>query len=551
MALRSVVSQEIVRLTNTDSPAASAGVAVGKPLQADPSSVSSFDQYRTWLKACVDTHSECPGNELVDLPHRVLEVMSDAGEPCLRLIETHQRKGRYTALSHCWGTFGGLQTLKSCLDSHLIRIDKKDLSKTVHDAVIITRGLDLRFLWLDTLCIIQDDSEDWKRESSKMGSIYRQAHVTIAASGAQNGSEGCFFTRRSVPDPVAIPVTFPPRKELTEINFKMHAGSVADGLMDNPLSKRGWCLQELILSRRIINFGRDRVIWRCKEVLAAEDYANLRQSQEGILDHRLQLQSHPLQGSGRYSWFAVIQDYTRRKLTKESDKLYAIDGLANLFRSSINGPYCYGLWLRHIHEGLLWMSSDGQMQRPRLRRAPSWSWASLDGAINHLHTLQPKTNDVYSTAQIVQFAGGEPDLIRTTHIVEPSSDGMLVLCTKTRGVNRSDHIVVASEFADLSSKALVNLLYDNRDIQCHALLDPGTDDEFCGWAAFDEESFTEEAMLCIMVSEVRRGSAFQAYNVLILGLAEESLGPYRRLGVGEVTKKEWFGDVPARRITVL
>ena len=477
--------------------------------------------------------------------------MSDAGEPSLRLIQVDQCKGRYTALSHCWGTFGGLQTVKSCLDSHLIRIDENNLSQTVHDAVMITRGLNLRYLWVDTLCIIQDDSEDWKRESSKMDSVYRLAHVTIAASGAQNGGEGCFFAKRSVPDPVTIPVTFPPRKELAEINFKMHAGSVADGLMDNPLSKRGWCLQELILSRRIINFGKDRVIWKCKEVLAAEDYATLRQSQEGIHNHRSQLHSHPLQGSGRYSWFAVIQDYTCRKLTKESDKLYAIDGLANLFKSSINGPYCYGLWLKHIHEGLLWMSSNGRMQRPRIIRAPSWSWASLDGAINHLHTLQPKANDVYSMAQIVQFAGGEPNLMRTTHIVEPSSNNALVLCTKTRGVNRSDHIVVASEFADLSSKALVNLLYDNRDLQCHALLSSGTEDEYCGWAAFDEESFTEEAMFCMMISELRRGEAFQAYNVLILGLAEGSLERFRRLGVGEVTKKGWFEDVPERHITVL
>ena len=538
-------------MTSIDSLAAAAGVTVGRPLQADPSSISSFDQYRAWLKACVETHTECPGSELVDLPHRVLEVMSDTGEPFLRLIQIDQCKGRYAALSHCWGTFGGLQTVKSCLELHLSHIDEKDLSKTVQDAVMITRGLKLRYLWVDTLCIIQDDSEDWKRESSKMDSVYRQAHVTIAASGAQNGSEGCFFARRPVLGPVTIPVTFAASKELAEINFKMHAGSVADGLTDNPLSKRGWCLQELILSHRIINFGKERVVWRCKESLAAEDYATLKQSQEGIHNRCSQLHSHPLQGNGRYSWFAVIEDYTRRKLTKESDKLYAIDGLANLFRSSIKGPYCYGLWLKHLHEGLLWMSSNGQMQRPRRMRAPSWSWASLDGAINHLHALQPKENDVCSRAQVLQFAGSEPDLVRTTHVVEPSSDDMLVICTKTRGVNRSDHIVVASEFADLSSKALVNLLYDNRDLQCHALLGSGTEDEYCGWAAFDEESFTKEAMFCMMISELTRGSAFQAYNVLILGLAEGASKRFRRFGVGEITKNGWFDGVPDRHITVI
>lgn len=513
---------------------------------------TSFDLYRNLLQTCVESHKTCSDGEPVSFPTRLLEVRTEDEKPSLRLVQREGMRGRYAALSHCWGKFGGLQTTKSTLEEHKNRIKASDLSKTVYDAVLITRGLSLNYLWVDILCIIQDDEHDWKHESSKMDLVYRQAHITIAASGAKDGTEGCFFSRKPLPEPVTVPVTYPPNTELTKIHFKMHTGSVAAGLAESPLNKRGWCLQESILSPRIIHFGKDRVLWQCRESFAAEDYRQLKQAQlPSWRGQSSQPQTPSVQELGIDSWFNIIEDYTRRNLTKEDDKLYAIDGLANLLRVSTQDTYCCGLWLKGIHQGLLWISSDGNMQRPSRCRAPSWSWAALDGPIYHLHALQPAINQTVPKALVLKFGSDSTSNheVDTDYTTEQSFADSLTLLACTKQVFRSDQTVVASEFARLSSKALANLLYDHRDMHCHALLGP--DNDYCGWASFDEESFTQEKMLCALISTVTRDSIPQAYNVLILGLVDGDQERLRRLGVGEITQEGWFEGSEERKVVVI
>ncbi|MCJ1244767.1 hypothetical protein MMC30_001967 [Trapelia coarctata] len=491
---------------------------------------------------CVESHKTCSSGEPVTLPTRLLEVRTEDGNPSLRLVQPEGARGRYAALSHCWGTFGGLQTTKSTVDDHRNRVNASELSKTVHDAVLITRGLNLNYLWVDTLCIIQDDEQDWKCESLKMDLVYRQAYITIAAAGAKDGREGCFFSRKPLPDPVTVPVTYPPSREVAKIIFKMHTGSVAAGLAENPLNKRGWCLQESILSPRIIHFGKGRVLWQCHKSFVAEDYWNLKRVQlASWRGHASQPHTPSVQELSIDAWFNIIEDYTRRNLTKEEDKLYAINGLANLLRVSTGDTYCCGLWLKRLHQGLLWISSDGNMQHPSKHRAPSWSWAALDGPIYHLHALQFAINQTIPKAAVLRFGPDEAS-------VKSSADS-LTLFTCTKRVFRSDQTVIAFEFARLSSKALANLLYDHRDMQCHALLSP--DNDYCGWASFDEESFSEEKMFCALISTVMRGSTFQAYNVLILGLVDGGEERLRRLGVGEVTQRGWFEGLEEREAVVV
>lgn len=540
------------------------GVAAGMNLHLDPASDASFDLYRSWLRICIESHKTCAGGEPATLPTRLLEVRTEEGKPSLRIVQLKGARGRYAALSHCWGAFGGLQTTKSTVDDYMKSINASELSKTVHDAILIARGLKLNYLWVDTLCIIQDDESDWRSESLKMDSVYRQAHITIAASGAKDGRDGCFFSRKPMPDPVTVPVTYPPSKEVARIHFKMHTGSVAAGLAENPLNKRGWCLQESILSPRIIHFGKDRVLWQCHESFAAEDYRNLKRvllaSWRG---HSSQPHTPSVQELSIDAWFNIIEDYTRRNLSKEEDKLYAISGLANLLRVSTGDIYCCGLWLKRIHQGLLWISADGNMQRPSKHRAPSWSWAALDGPIYHLHALQFAINQTIPKAVVLKFRpdrASEPHKAFDPHQAsnrhfkagntpKQSSEDHLTLLTQTKQVFRSDQTLIASEFARLSSKALANLLYDHRDMQCHAIFGP--DNDYCGWASFDEESFSEEKMLCALISTVTQGSAFQAYNVLILGLADGGEERLRRLGIGEITQRGWFDGLEEGEVVVV
>ena len=528
------------------------GVAAGRNLNLDPASEASFNMYRSWLHTCGKSHKACSNGDPAMLPTRLLEVSTEKGEPLLRLVQREGTRDRYTALSHCWGAFGGLQTTKSTIDNFRNSIDPSQLSKTVHDAVRITRGLNLNYLWVDTLCIIQDDEHDWKSESSKMDLIYRQAHITIAASGAKDGRDGCFFSRKPLPGSVTVPVTYPPGKEVAQIHFKMHTGSVAAGLAESPLNKRGWCLQESILSRRIIHFGKDRVLWQCHESFAAEDYRHLKRVQlASWRGHSSQPHTPSVQELSIDAWFNIIEDYTCRNLTKEEDKLYAIDGLANLLKVSTQDTYRCGLWLKRAHQGLLWISADGNMQQPSKHRAPSWSWAALDGPIYHLHALQFAINQTVPKAFVLQLGhdGASDPHITSDSVPGQSSKDSLSIFTRVKQVFRSDQTVVASEFARLSSKALANLLCDHRDMQCHALLNP--DNDYCGWASFDEGSFSEEKMLCALISTVTRGSAFQAYNVLILGLVDDGEERLRRLGVGEITQTGWFDGFEERNVVIV
>ena len=353
----------------------------------------------------------------------------------MKLVQPEEGvRGHYTALSHCWGTFGGLQTTKSTINASA-------LSKTVHDAMLITRGLNINYLWVDILCIIQDLKDDWTRESSKMNLVYRQAYIRLAASGAKDGTERCFFSRKALPNPVTVPVTYPLNKELGELSFKIHTGSIAARLTESPLNKRGWCLQESILSPRIIHFGKYRVLWQCHESFAAEDYRNLKRVQLPSWRGR---SSHPhtpsVQELSIGAWFNIIEDYSHRNLTKENGKLYAIDGLANLLRTSTRDTYCCGLWLKHFHQGLLWISSDGNMQRPSKRSAPSWSWAALDGPIYHLHALQFAINQTIPNAVVLEFGldrASDPHF-NTGYTTDESPENPLTLLTSNKQVSRSD-----------------------------------------------------------------------------------------------------------------
>lgn len=129
------------------------------------------------------------------LPTRVLEIDGDKHDFQLRLVEAGGLHGRYIALSHCWGTDRHIVTNRANLQSHKLMVGFGQLPKTFQDAVIFARALGIHYLWIDSLCIVQDDVQDWKNEAGKMASVYRDAYCTIAATGSQGDQEGMFVDR--------------------------------------------------------------------------------------------------------------------------------------------------------------------------------------------------------------------------------------------------------------------------------------------------------------------------------------------------------------------
>lgn len=196
----------ILNFQSTDDPLALSGDLLVRPLSKEVDSPQTLQKISGWIDDCNTKHQLCghlrqsadpPFNkdEPPHLPSRVLDLCLQDASKDIRLIETHGSRGLYAALSHCWGTVPLIRTLKDTVTATMLRIEFLRLNRTFQDAVTITRKLKLRYLWIDSLCIIHDSCSDWERESAKMGDIYRNALLTMAAAGAKDGSEGCFIPR--------------------------------------------------------------------------------------------------------------------------------------------------------------------------------------------------------------------------------------------------------------------------------------------------------------------------------------------------------------------
>lgn len=222
-----------------------------------------FNLLREWLRDCNETHSDhgIACNAENELPTRVLDV-GDAENPArLHLFRTKGQRGKYFALSHCWGQSPLIRTMKDTIDAHYKAIKFDDLPKTFQDAVVVTRELGIQFLWIDSLCIIQDDADDWLREAEYMEKVFASAYCTIAASSAKDSTEG-FLIPRSVKQAV----------RLVDNVYACEVGGNFDHDVGNAvLNQRGWVLQERALSPRTIHFTTAQTYWECGSVIRCEN----------------------------------------------------------------------------------------------------------------------------------------------------------------------------------------------------------------------------------------------------------------------------------------
>jgi hypothetical protein len=252
------------------------------------------------------------------------------------------------------------------------------------DAVIVTRTLGVRYLWIDSLCICQDDLRDWEREAAKMASVYSNSYLTISVTGAKDGTVGCFphrsakeyirtaYASKSGIKGSLLAFALPLEKEAkSQLYVEMDA---------EPLSERGWCFQERVLSRRILHFATDQMYYECMDGFRGEEglyLPNRYYSVHGSADSYPHRQRIPTTNRDLDQWYGFLWGYGSRKLTKGSDKLPALSGIAEVFSQRLGDRYVAGLWRNSIVEGLLWQGI--QIQKAPEYRAPSWSWVSVDG----------------------------------------------------------------------------------------------------------------------------------------------------------------------------
>lgn len=228
-----------------------------------------------WLDQCIHSHQRCQqpsegnvGDVLRRLPVRVLDLRPSKSTGANSPQLTEDFCGPYVALSHCWGNTRHIVTEMNNIECHKKGIPLQQLPKTLQDAIFFTKGIGLRYLWIDSLCIIQDDINDWKNEAAKMSDVYRNAYCTIAAAGSNDDQEGVFI-KRSEQDVCVL--------RYNAANTYIAATYASDDvaamveLHKSPLSKRAWTLQERLLSQRTIHFTTSRVIWECQSKLETED----------------------------------------------------------------------------------------------------------------------------------------------------------------------------------------------------------------------------------------------------------------------------------------
>ncbi|KAF2457283.1 heterokaryon incompatibility protein-domain-containing protein, partial [Lineolata rhizophorae] len=315
----------------------------------------SLPVVRQWINGCDSSHPGCP-QDSQPLPKRLVHVAFSSGQIVLKLVQQdglqEAKMGRYAALSHCWGNPEGvLRTLSDNIHIHLESIPFDDLSKTFKDAVRITKELGLCYLWIDSLCIVQDDLHDWQEESAKMPEIYQNAYVTIAATASPGSHRGCLFPR----DPA----------------------NRTNSLDKSPLHQRGWVVQETVLSQRIIHFAEDQLFWSCRSGTKSEDGTYNEPSAAIPADLSFPLAAH-------ISWWTWVENYSARGLTMQSDKLPAMAGLTKLVERERGWQAAVGLWMNDLHYGLLWRT-EGAARRicPDTDNVyiPSWSWASIKGPV--------------------------------------------------------------------------------------------------------------------------------------------------------------------------
>jgi hypothetical protein len=357
------------------------------------------DIVRPWLVECNESHQMCKLERLREqlLPKRVLDIAYGK----VTLVESHGKTGRYVALSHCWGKEQLLITTKDTLAERMRGIKWKELPMTFQDAISITRGLGIRYLWIDSLCIIQRNKRDWEQQSAVMADIYARSYLNLATTRSSSGLEGCLGRRWTSREHEVRSFQVPIKGTDRNIYVRTTLGSSHDAMQtprwiqdhkeSAPLLQRAWVYQERTLSPRTVHMHSSEMIWSCKfrlrcECKALDETPSPSADWSAPKDKIANLSKLSNKHESHGLWRRIIEDYILLDLTHESDRLPALSGLASFFEAQFpaSGKYMAGLWEGDLARDLLWECEfNGSnvaipfRQRHSEPHAPSWSWASL------------------------------------------------------------------------------------------------------------------------------------------------------------------------------
>lgn len=370
-------------------------------------SAASLLNLKTWLKACDGTHPGC-NPPPSSLPHRVLELSKNRkGDISTRLVQGLDSNEPYACLSHRWGPSTlRCRTVNDNLSAHLQSVPWEKLPKTFQQAAGVAMHLGIRYIWIDSLCIIQDNAEDWKTQAAQMCSIYHGSRITIAATCSADSDHGIFRTVPKLP----ITTAYPRDGQVFIRNAPGHSSNPREGPEEAakfPLLTRGWVYQERLLASRVVHFGRDELTFECGEAeVWCECGMNVLWLEKN--NHRRTLNDTDL-GETRRHWYDLVSSFSALDLTFYSDSLPALAGIARQHgeaHKDMLGQYVAGLWKQTLIPDLIWYVEDGYASaRPENCLAPTWSWASKSGGNSWLAYARTAESDMEVVDYAVDLAG--------------------------------------------------------------------------------------------------------------------------------------------------
>jgi hypothetical protein len=581
--------------TDEDDLAATYGAPWWRELPQNTECEASMDVARSWLSQCLHSHqrevvpNDSDSRARAACPTRVASTLYAAAR-LLQITPSHvlvtpgsEVAEPYATLSYSWGEgpqwpWGPHRIARQSINAMARQgLCRETLPKTISDAVCVTEKLGLRFLWVDALCILQDDL-DFLVESVKMGTIYAQGLINISAGYGTDSAAGLFNKRSRSQHhdfSVCIPVDsylddkvsrlyFCQRRE-QQPNFDdprlpayLSTGSDAYRVEvdEGPLAQRAWVCQERICSPRTIHFGVTQLFWQCNQATRTEDNLGILESKSpswtSIEDWKslffpmdFNLFTNHVSPTiedvakdwrstvaNRWSHEIVSKHYSHRKMTTHSDKLLAIAGLAKrIWQQDKSMRYVAGLWFdSSLPSSLMWYASPGN-RRITPYVAPSWSWASLVGKVGFRSNLAAGDEDnMISKCDVVECWVATSD---KTDQFSRVLDARLVLETTS---------FQGRAYQDGSGRRRGNTLELDSvsklpGSQCHAILDDDRDDDLQVQALLLKEDWEYQWWVMLLVRP-KEGES-QKFVRVGIGTMSVNLARYPHINLPDLEKKRW------------
>jgi hypothetical protein len=415
-------------------------VAIRRSISLDPLSPRTVTDVRDWLEHCENErngdHKICSLSESAYVPTRLVKISGPLDQLQLKIVhdddlEEHDRS-IYAALSYCWGGDQPNKLTQGNYDLYKKQIPWETLLKTIQDSAKTVHALGFHYIWIDSMCIVQDSKEDKEAEISQMTKVYAHATLTVVNKRSDKVTGG-FLHPRTLPSGTSS-IQYKANNGQTH-RLTLSFEDAFDLEEDVAINTRGWTLQEYLLSRRRLVIGTWSTEWHCRQEDGVHRDGWIPSSRvgpsEGIpfnnvgegwaghgpfeskeaesvysssfINAAMFFSVNPGFPSGqlveeliRRSWYAIVEAYSSRSVTESEDRVLAISGIAERFANFIPERYMAGLWENMMPGCLFWSKLRTTHDRPVEYRAPSWSWISVDGAV----TQNPSNNCICEVLSI-------------------------------------------------------------------------------------------------------------------------------------------------------